>query len=245
MASYLIYLYSICVSGSNCREVLAIEHLFANIFHHSGFVHFCMFSPLENGKSHANVPPLADDSSFRPVRSHPHGAEWRTRSIGVRLSGNIVTIHAPVRPETSSISLFDCKANFGSLYDTVSCFPLRCPCPVRTLERYIREAMQTRLKEIQPEPEKIESAVKLISRVTFVLEHLKTSSIDDLCKIDTITCVGSFPMGTMIRGHCSGDLVVVLKTLPIRTAIRALGNRILDELTKPDRDGSFDNFDMR
>lgn len=52
----------------------------------------------------------------------------------------------------------------------------------------------------------------------------------DSCQVDESRQVGSFKKGTMIRGRNVADIVVVLKTLPTRECVAALGNRILEQL---------------
>ena len=41
-------------------------------------------------------------------------------------------------------------------------------------------------------------------------------------------------MGTMLKGQQTADFVVTLKTLPVKAAVSALGNKILEELQKID-----------
>ena len=89
--------------------------------------------------------------------------------------------------------------------------------------------------DLTPTPVEQTDLVNMVSKVSIVLENLAlTPGNFDACQIDEVRQVGSFKKGTMITKRNKADIVVILKTLPIVEAIKALGSRVLEDMFKMD-----------
>ena len=84
-----------------------------------------------------------------------------------------------------------------------------------------------------PRSDDITNLSQTVSKLMLILDRLKASPEQiDACKIDCFFVVGSLRMGTMVRDHRIADMVIILQTLPVKAALSALGNKLLEELQR-------------
>jgi interleukin enhancer-binding factor 2 len=92
-------------------------------------------------------------------------------------------------------------------------------------------AILKRNTEVTPSTDEIQGIQNLVTRVLGILENLiLTPGSFEACQVEEVRQVGSFKQATILAGHKTADLVVILKTLPTREAVEALGNKVADEL---------------
>jgi interleukin enhancer-binding factor 2 len=107
--------------------------------------------------------------------------------------------------------------------------------PVRTIPAPVEEAFMAALvkrnQDLSPSEKESSAIINLVYKVQGVLDTLIiTPGAFDACQIEEVRQVGSFKKGTMTTGNNIADLVVVLKTLPTKEAVEALGNKIWESL---------------
>merc|ERR1719187_1407932 len=100
-------------------------------------------------------------------------------------------------------------------------------------EKAFSDAVLKRHSLLTPTPKELEAATNLVSKITGVLDNLiKAPASFEAAQLEEIRQVGSFKKGTMLANRKTGDLVVVLKTLPTKTAVDSLGKKCKDDLFK-------------
>lgn len=111
--------------------------------------------------------------------------------------------------------------------------------PVRTIPGQVEEAFQAALmkrnQDLTPSDKETAAVSNLVSKIQAVLDTLIVNPGNfDACQIEEVRQVGSFKKGTMTTGNNVADLVVVLKTLPTKEAVEALGNKVWETLKLKD-----------
>jgi len=110
----------------------------------------------------------------------------------------------------------------------VKCRPTNEP-----VDKAFSDAVKKRHTLLTPSAKEQEAVANLVAKITGVLDNLIVAPGSfEAAQIEEIRQVGSFKKGTMLANRKTADLVVVLKTLPTKTAVEALGKKCKEDLGK-------------
>ncbi|KAK3096255.1 hypothetical protein FSP39_025018 [Pinctada imbricata] len=121
-------------------------------------------------------------------------------------------------------------------FDLVQCestFPRAKPPPEEKV--FTDQALLKRNNDLSPSSQEQASILALVTKIQGVMDALVLSpNLFEPAQIEEVRQVGSFKKGTMMAGHNVADIVVMLKTLPTKEAVAALGNKIVEDLRVAD-----------
>lgn len=120
-------------------------------------------------------------------------------------------------------------------FDLTQCensFPVAKPAAE---EKNLSDALLKRNTDLTPTTQEQASILALVTKIQGVLDNLSiTPGSFDAAQVEEVRQVGAFKKGTMMAGNNVADIVVMLKTLPTKEAVNALGTKVVEDLRLTD-----------
>ncbi|XP_067942001.1 interleukin enhancer-binding factor 2 homolog [Watersipora subatra] len=98
-------------------------------------------------------------------------------------------------------------------------------------DKSLSEALVKRNQDLTPNSTEQATITALVTKLQTVIDALVVAPATfEAAVVEEARPVGSFKKGTMITGTNIADVVIILRTLPTREAVNALGQRVITDL---------------